>query len=636
MHTPPLRRRLRGRRTCICTEHCECRNLLSGSERDQLPDGHGACRTCASGFFYLARNNTCLACPPGTTTESGNKVANGSCTAIAGSCTSGVLVPQHARRSANDCGGCDPGHYLKDDYTAKELLDYGASVGELLATGYLEQSIKAVLRERGYSETKMYSLLRSCQRPPKVSWRTCRPYEGACSNGAMAQLANRTQHDHCGACNPGWHLDPNGTHSCQPWAGSCKNGKLAPQKTRVQDNQCGVCDQGHGIKDDGSRACTLFGGSCANGVLVDQQDRVQHNHCGRCFVGHELDTSNHTCRPYTGTCPHGSLAEPQASRESDNHCGSCAPGYTLAGCTRFDIHGWHDGEYLDQLSGAWTWERCAVACGRREGCEYWTLQLSKGKRCLLMHSKRNVFIPDTGNAQHLEGPPCPGTKTCVPFTGPCPNGVLKSQRNRTQHGDCESCDPGHYLNAGSSCTGYAGNCTLGELAAQAARVRDHHCGRCDAGAYMPPAAATTCAPCAAGFYTLARNTASQCEPYTGTCAFGRLMAQSKRTQHNHCASCDAGHKLTAAHSCAAYSADCANGAAAALELRTTDGHCKACNPGYVLDVKGTHRCIGFGGTCTNGKLIVQSKRTKANHCGACNRGHYMIDDGTRCVCMHAH
>lgn len=48
----------------------------------------------------------------------------------------------------------------------------------------------------------------------------------------------------------------------------------------------------------------------------------------------------------------------------------------------------------------WSWEECARECALYHPCDYWTLQLNKGGRCILMSHKGN-YINARG---HAEGP----------------------------------------------------------------------------------------------------------------------------------------------------------------------------------------------------------------------------------------
>merc|ERR1711953_1358666 len=73
-------------------------------------------------------------------------------------------------------------------------------------------------------------------------------------------------------------------------------------------------------------------------------------------------------------------------------------------CRKWDTRGWHGGFYhasylpTEAPDGkAWTWGQCAERCGVESFCEFWTLQLSDDKLCMMMadkgdfHADKNVI-----------------------------------------------------------------------------------------------------------------------------------------------------------------------------------------------------------------------------------------------------
>merc|ERR1719498_973656 len=82
------------------------------------------------------------------------------------------------------------------------------------------------------------------------------------------------------------------------------------------------------------------------------------------------------------------------------------------GCTKWSTTGWHQGTYLKAFERTqspngqeWTWQQCAEACANHKGCEFFTLQLSGNKQCLMMSQKGHYM----GGSGHAEGPPCKGS-----------------------------------------------------------------------------------------------------------------------------------------------------------------------------------------------------------------------------------
>lgn len=107
------------------------------------------------------------------------------------------------------------------------------------------------------------------------------------------------------------------------------------------------------------------------------------------------------------------------------------------GCTKWEEEGWTAGRYSETFGPTdapngkeWTWEQCAARCGAMgtSVCEFWTLQRTGGKQCLLMkdkHCKGSTSNPHghdhhgcyEGGGGHYEGDPCaPST----PEDGVCP------------------------------------------------------------------------------------------------------------------------------------------------------------------------------------------------------------------------
>jgi len=109
------------------------------------------------------------------------------------------------------------------------------------------------------------------------------------------------------------------------------------------------------------------------------------------------------------------------------------------GCTKWEETGWTAGRYSETFGPTdapngkeWTWEQCAARCGAMgtSVCEFWTLQRTGAKQCLLMkdkhceegsgsnphgHEQHGCY---QGGSGHYEGDPCAPSKT--PEDGVCP------------------------------------------------------------------------------------------------------------------------------------------------------------------------------------------------------------------------
>ena len=72
-----------------------------------------------------------------------------------------------------------------------------------------------------------------------------------------------------------------------PFAGECANGQLVLEAQRTQDNHCGACDAGFYLGEQCGwfgrgcvPVCIGHGGACANGQLKDQALRTIEDECG--------------------------------------------------------------------------------------------------------------------------------------------------------------------------------------------------------------------------------------------------------------------------------------------------------------------------------------------------------------------
>ena len=100
-------------------------------------------------------------------------------------------------------------------------------------------------------------------------------------------------------------------------------------------------------------------------------------------------------------CPdYGSDYDGGMGLPKDNccHCkeqwGTMSPTPAPALCSKYDTSGWHHGIEVqaygpDQApnGSSWSWEECAKECTYLDACQFWTLQLSGDKKCLIMSNK---------------------------------------------------------------------------------------------------------------------------------------------------------------------------------------------------------------------------------------------------------
>merc|ERR1711871_1463216 len=141
----------------------------------------------------------------------------------------------------------------------------------------------------------------------------CKPYEGLCAHGKLAEQNLRTRHDHCGACDPGYYLDG---HICSPWAGQCADGQLIEQVARTMHNHCGMCDVTHFPTDD--HTCRI----CPTGYACDGSKTQT-----RCEPGYFADGGESQCHECGGDNKH--------SQHQAEQCSTCELGsYTSGGTAR--------------------------------------------------------------------------------------------------------------------------------------------------------------------------------------------------------------------------------------------------------------------------------------------------------------
>jgi len=83
-------------------------------------------------------------------------------------------------------------------------------------------------------------------------------------------------------------------------------------------------------------------------------------------------------------------------------------------CTKWGTTGWHSGTYKRTYSASqapdgaqWTWQQCAQKCAESDECEFWTLQLTGTKRCLMMANfSQAAYHDDEDHAEGRKNPRC--------------------------------------------------------------------------------------------------------------------------------------------------------------------------------------------------------------------------------------
>eukprot|EP00930_Biecheleria_cincta_P065321 TRINITY_DN5108_c0_g1_i1.p1 TRINITY_DN5108_c0_g1~~TRINITY_DN5108_c0_g1_i1.p1 ORF type:complete len:960 (+),score=43.62 TRINITY_DN5108_c0_g1_i1:10-2889(+) len=454
----------------------------------------------------------------------------------AGSCQNGYLLPQNQRTADDQCGGCNAGYYLH----ANRCVLLQGWIGVCQNGDLLPQNQRTAHNQCGSCNPGYYLYAAACD-----------PWSGSCQNGQLRPQNARTFHDQCGSCNAGYRLsgtscyaNPTATPISLPtptptpvqiWAGACQNGDLLPQNQRTAHNQCGSCNPGYYLY---AAACDPWSGSCQNGQLRPQNARTFHDQCGSCNAGFYL--SNIVCEPWAGSCQNGELRH-QNERTAHDQCGSCNTGYYLFSwvcdpwrgtCQNGDLRPQNSRTYHDQCGSC-----NAGFYLSNVVCEPWAGSCQNGE---LRHQNERTAHDQCGSCN-------PGyyafNGVCDPWRGTCQNGDLLPQNARTYHDQCGSCNAGYRL-SGISCQAnptptptpiplpmpsptpvqiWAGVCQNGDLLPQSQRTADDQCGSCISGYYLLGVV---------------------CDPWRGSCQNGELRPQSARTAHNQCGSCNSPFQLS--------------------------------------------------------------------------------------------
>jgi len=105
------------------------------------------------------------------------------------------------------------------------------------------------------------------------------------------------------------------------------------------------------------------------------------------------------------------------------------------GCTKWKGSGYHSGTHKHTYAASdapdkkeWKWRECAHACAEYHGCDFWTLQLTRHKQCILM-SRKGVYHDDIypHHASGAKNPQClqqASTWTKLSNPGWCNEGFL--------------------------------------------------------------------------------------------------------------------------------------------------------------------------------------------------------------------
>ena len=129
---------------------------------------------------------------------------------------------------------------------------------------------------------------------------SCRRFGGGCDHGRLIEdVTARRKEDECGSCFQGYGLsnttglcvalcDPghyqdlaadSSAAECKPYGGACENGALATQAGRTRDNQCGSCDVDF----------TLLGTSCVGAGGTTSASGASYGFCADYTDGNQFD-----------------------------------------------------------------------------------------------------------------------------------------------------------------------------------------------------------------------------------------------------------------------------------------------------------------------------------------------------------
>jgi hypothetical protein len=206
-------------------------------------------------------NATPAGAPPANC-NAGHHLVGKKCVGWAGSCANGTLIAQQQRAQDHHCGSCNSGYFLTGTNNCNKwnVCSNGEYV-QVKGSGIKDR----VCAAHAQCNANQYE----SKAPTASSDRECKG-AGSCSNGALIVQTNRTQANHCGSCNSGYHLL---NKTCVRWAGSCANGTLIAQQQRAQDHHCGSCNSGYRLVGKSclgtgmpTSCCNLYcddaGGSC--------------------------------------------------------------------------------------------------------------------------------------------------------------------------------------------------------------------------------------------------------------------------------------------------------------------------------------------------------------------------------------
>merc|ERR1719210_2240554 len=121
---------------------------------------------------------------------------------------------------------------------------------------------------------------------------------------------------------------------------------------------------------------------------------------------------------------------------------------------------------------------------------------------------------------------------CMPWDGNCAGGKGFDLELRTDHRQCQTCDPGYKMEH-DKCWAYNSTCQNGTPLRQEERTEynSQYCDQCNDGYTKEAVFGDTKAP------------DGTCRPWEGHCDNGKLRAQQLRTADNQCSGCNGGYKL---------------------------------------------------------------------------------------------
>ena len=632
--------------------------------------GEGTSRQCPQGY-YRERNDAspfCTACPPGTTTRTGEKTSASDC----------LCAPGYYRDSENTgaCLACEEGTYQAGINTEScESCRLHKTTKSKAST-----SIEDCVCDRGFAGAPGDAVCERCERGSyadeldSVTCTRCTQCEyggvpSGCGGASPGQRCATCQDencplfalgqrcDDCGQCefNKTYSLDLNlmsWFNSQQDVCGEC-SGKFTQDQGydtcakcpagKTGANGYRICDEGEDATpeaDIGSSAQCRVCQNCEVGTFKDSEGEQT---CQRCQIGTYADVAGRTACVLCGAnkttdvlgaddeayCHCDSGFYHNDTNATDNHqCFRCEPGF---------------------YSDATNQRVCSV-------CEAGT------------HNNHSAHFGDSSYCEQ-----CPDNTFAPKGSADCIACVhAKSKAGSTNVSDC-FCNAGYYKMADSE------TCTACAAGTYKSAVGDFACTSCDAGTFAAGAAATACTTCLENTY--AAVGATSCTPCanakappgstnqtdcvctpgyrteglnTGVCVACAPGSYAHLLNMSACLACvpgtfAAGAAATACTTCLENTYAAANAAACtacpnstAPSGSTSRDNC-TCNAGYIANTSsaseadycqacpaGTFHAAADCTACPSGKFSTAVAATSVGQCTDCATGKFSLAGSAVC------